>query len=163
MQPPRVEELCDNPEFQEANGNLKETAAEGEKFGRSGQRETFMQTDTQPPVSLEAQIPSELKSQAVSPTVSKGSSELAETLGNTPAKDKNFKWSGQRDLKRKKLNNKKLGQDKKDNAPQENQKEVGLFSLLKCFAKEILEKLLSEDKRACKIPTIWKERLKKIH
>ncbi|MCA4773895.1 hypothetical protein [Wolbachia endosymbiont of Mansonella perstans] len=78
---------------------------------------------------MEAQTPSELKLQAVSPAVSKDSAELAETLGNTLAKDKSFKWSGQRDLKRENLNNKKLGQDEKDNAPQENQKEVGLFSL----------------------------------
>ncbi|MDG7053420.1 MAG: hypothetical protein LKM45_06130 [Wolbachia endosymbiont of Alcedoecus sp.] len=172
-QPPRVEELRNNPEFQEAASNLKETTAKGEKFGRSEQKEAFeayIQTDTQPPISSEAQTSPELESQAVSPIVSKDSAELAETLGKTPAKDKSFKRSGHktseasvqmneapyehkagfslgRDLKREKSNNKKLGQEEKDNVPQENQKEEGLFSLLERFVKKILEKLLGEDKK----------------
>ncbi|MBC6686630.1 hypothetical protein H9I48_05415 [Wolbachia pipientis] len=49
--------------------------------------------------------------------------------------------------KREKSNNKKLEQGKKDSAPQpqENQKEEGLFSLLKRFVKKILEKLLGKE------------------
>ncbi|UVW84352.1 hypothetical protein [Wolbachia endosymbiont of Aedes albopictus] len=52
--------------------------------------------------------------------------------------------------KRKKSNNKKLEQGEKDSAPQpqENQKEEGLFSLLKRFVKKILEKLLGEDEKS---------------
>lgn len=52
--------------------------------------------------------------------------------------------------KREKSNNKKLEQGEKDSAPQpqENQKEEGLFSLLKRFVKKILGKLLGEDEKS---------------
>ncbi|WP_411131829.1 hypothetical protein [Wolbachia endosymbiont of Tettigetta isshikii] len=121
MQPPRVEELRDNPEFQEAAGNLKETTAEGEKFGRSGQKETSVQTDTQLSVNAEAQALSESKSQAV---------DLS-SMSRSPIRE-----------------NKKPGLNKEDNVPQENQKEEGLLSLLKCFVKKVLEKLLGEDEKS---------------
>ncbi|MDG7052465.1 MAG: hypothetical protein LKM45_01085 [Wolbachia endosymbiont of Alcedoecus sp.] len=38
--------------------------------------------------------------------------------------------------------------NKEDNVPQENQKEEGLFSLLKRFVKKELEKLLGEDEKS---------------
>ncbi|MFP3014905.1 MAG: hypothetical protein ACEY3B_01075 [Wolbachia sp.] len=169
----RIEGLHDNLEFQEAVSNLEETTAEGEQFGRSGQKETSVQADIQLPGNVWAQIPSEPKSQVVSPSASKDSTEVADTLGKTSAKDKSFKQSGQktsevsaqtdevpsehnagfslsRNLKREKSNNKKLEQGEKDSAPQpqENQKEEELFSLLKRFVKKILEKLLGEDEKS---------------
>ncbi|NEV49878.1 hypothetical protein EUZ93_05425 [Wolbachia pipientis] len=66
--------------------------------------------------------PSKHNSQTVSPSVSK--SAVKEKLNTEP--------------------------DKKDNTPkpQENQKEEGLFSLLKRFVKKILEKLLGEDEKS---------------
>lgn len=121
MQPPRVGELHDNPEFQEAAGNLKKATAEGEKFGRSGQKETSVQTDTQLSVNAEAQALSESKSQAV---------DLS-SMSRSPIRE-----------------NKRPGLNKEDNVPQENQKEEGLFSLLKRFVKKVLEKLLGEDEKS---------------
>ncbi|MGL9717171.1 MAG: hypothetical protein ACR5K9_00395 [Wolbachia sp.] len=119
-QPSRAEGLRDNPEFQEAANNLKETTAEGEKFGQKKTSEVSVQTDAQPLVSSETKEP---KSQAVD------SSLMSRSLIRE---------------------NKKLGQDEKDNTPQENQKEEGLFSLLKRFVKKVLEKLMGEDEKSVK-------------
>ncbi len=49
---------------------------------------------------------------------------------------------------REKYSDKKPGLNKEDNVPQENQKEEGLFSLLKRFVKKVLEKLLGEDEKS---------------
>jgi hypothetical protein len=82
-----------------------------------------VQTDTQLSVNAEVQALSESKSQAVGFS----SMSIAPT--------------------REKFSDKKPWLNKEDNVPQENQKEEGLFSLLKRFVKKVLEKLLGEDKK----------------
>lgn len=86
-QPSRGEELRDNLEFREAANNLKETELEGETFEQSRQKntsETSIQADIQP--SVGSKTSSKHKSQAVSPSVSGDSAEVADTLGKTSAK-----------------------------------------------------------------------------
>ncbi|MCM1001554.1 MAG: hypothetical protein KTV72_04520 [Wolbachia endosymbiont of Melophagus ovinus] len=86
--------------------------------------EASVQTDTRLSVNAEAQALSESKSQAV---------DLS-SMSRSPIREKS--------------SDKKPGLNKENNVPQENQKEEGLFSLLKRFVKKILEKLLGEDEKS---------------
>ncbi|MDR3131565.1 MAG: hypothetical protein LBU02_00475 [Rickettsiales bacterium] len=102
----------------------KKPTAEGKSFGQSGQKETSVQTDIQLSVNAEAQALLESKSQAVDLSL----------ISRSPIREK--------------YSDKKPGLNKEDNVPQENQKEEGLFSLLKRFVKKVLEKLLGEDEKS---------------
>ena len=154
--PSRAEGLRDNPEFQEAASNLKETATEGEKFGQKKTSEVSVQTDEQAKTPPEHDASSSVSENSVGTlgraTVEdksfeqKKTSEVSVQTDGTPS-ERDVGFSLNRNLKMGKSNNKKLEQDEKNNAPQENQKEEGLFSFLKRSVKKVLEKLLGEDKK----------------
>ncbi|MDR1140035.1 MAG: hypothetical protein LBJ80_02790 [Rickettsiales bacterium] len=120
----RSEKVAGPKSDKELQDTSKKPTAEGKSFEQSGQKETSVQPDTQLSVNAEVQTPSGPKLQAVG----------FSSMSISPIREK--------------FSDKKPGLNKEDNVPQENQKEEGLFSLLKRFVKKVLEKLLGEDKKS---------------
>ncbi|MDR2548418.1 MAG: hypothetical protein LBC34_02905 [Rickettsiales bacterium] len=117
----RSEKVAGSKSDKKLQDTPKKPTAEGKSFGQSGQKETSVQAQLS--VNAEAQALSESKSQAVD----------FSSMSRSPIREK--------------FSDKKPRLNKEDNVPQENQKEEGLFSLLKRFVKKVLEKLLGKDKQ----------------
>ncbi|MGL9688267.1 MAG: hypothetical protein ACR5K6_00485 [Wolbachia sp.] len=110
----RSEKVAGPKSDKELQDTSKKPTVEGKNFEQSGQKETSVQAQLS--VNAEVQALSESKSQAVDLSL----------MSRSPIKEK--------------YSDKKPGLNKEDNVPQENQKEEGLFSLLKRFVKKVLEK-----------------------